>query len=131
MTATSTALRVAIATCCTALAGNARAEFLSGEEIRSLVGDRKVYLSTPYGLEFPLIYRSNGKVAGDASGFSMAGMLAPKETGIWWVEGRRLCQKWPTWYDGRVTCFTVERTGKNTISWTRDDGARGTARITK
>lgn len=112
-----------------AMCGPVLANFLSGEEIKALVGGKKVFLSTPYGLEFPLHYRADGKVVGDASGFSMASMLAPKETGSWWVDGRKLCQKWPTWYNGKVTCFTIQQTGKNTISWTRDDGTRGTARI--
>jgi hypothetical protein len=109
--------------------GHALAEPLSGEAIRQLVADKNVYLSTPYGLEFPLRYNSNGTVSGDASGFSMARMLAPKEDGTWWVKGPKLCQKWKTWYDGKTLCFTVNKTGDSTISWKRDDGLAGTARI--
>lgn len=111
------------------LATMAHAENLSGDAIKKLVGGKHVYLSTPYGLEFPLHYRPNGKVSGDASGFSMASMLAPKENGSWWVTKTKLCQKWPTWYDGRTICFTIRKTGAGSIAWTRDDGLKGTARI--
>ena len=105
------------------------AQQLSGEEIKALISGKRVYLSTPYGLEFPLRYRANGEVNGDASGFKLAGMFAPKETGKWWVEGEKLCQKWPSWYDGKTLCFSVRQTGRASISWTRDDGLSGTARI--
>ena len=102
---------------------------LSGAKVKALISGKKVFLSTPYGLEFPLNYRSNGKVTGDASGFSLAAMMAPKETGSWWISGEKLCQKWPTWYKGKTICFTIEQIGKASIAWTRDDGLKGTARI--
>jgi hypothetical protein len=105
------------------------AEPLTGNAIKQLVSGKNVYLSTPYGLEFPLRYNTDGTVSGDASGFSVAGMLAPKETGSWWVKGPKLCQKWKSWYSGKTLCFTINKTGKSTISWKRDDGLAGTARI--
>jgi hypothetical protein len=121
-----------LATALLALGGGlatAHAENLAGDAIRKLVGGKQVFLSTPYGVEFPLHYRSNGKVSGDASRFSMASMLAPKEDGSWWVTKAKLCQKWPTWYDGRTICFTIRKTGPASLAWTRDDGLKGTARI--
>lgn len=102
---------------------------LSASEIKALVGGKRVYLATPYGAEFPLVYKRNGSVTGDASGFSLASFLAPKETGKWWTQGQKLCQKWPTWYKGKTICFTIQQTGANTITWVRDDGMKGTARI--
>jgi hypothetical protein len=59
----------------------------------------------------------------------MASMFAPKEEGRWWVDGKRLCQKWPSWYQGRTFCFTLNSTGPNKLSWVRNDGAKGTAVI--
>ncbi len=112
-----------------AVSGAAQAESLSGPEIKKLVSGKRVYLSTPLGMEFPLHYKSNGNVSGDASRFTMASMLAPRETGKWWTKGSKLCQQWPSWYNGRAFCFTVQQTGKSTISWVRDDGYSGTARI--
>lgn len=105
------------------------ADDLSGPEIKKLVSGEKIYLSTPFGMELPLNYKTNGQVSGDVSGISAASMFAPKEVGKWWVEGKQLCQQWPTWYKGRQFCFTIAKTGYNTISWLRDDGATGTARI--
>jgi hypothetical protein len=107
----------------------AAAEDLSGSEIKKLISGEKVYLSTPFGMELPLNYKTNGDVAGDVSGISAASMFSPKETGKWWIEGKRLCQQWPTWYKGRQFCFTISKIGENQISWLRDDGTSGTARI--
>lgn len=106
-----------------------RAEQLGGPEIRSLITGKTVRLSTPLGISLPLRYGSNGVVAGDISGFSMASMFAPKEEGRWWIDDGRLCQKWPSWYKGRTFCFTIKKLDTNRISWLRDDGASGTAVI--
>lgn len=105
------------------------ADDLSGAEIKKLISGEKVFLSTPFGGELPLSYRTNGQVSGDVSGISAASMFAPKEIGKWWIEGNRLCQQWPTWYKGRQFCFTIVKTGDSTITWLRDDGTSGTARI--
>lgn len=102
---------------------------LSGPEIKTTIGGKTIRLDTPLGVRLPLQYRPNGVVAGDISGFSVASMFAPKEEGRWWVDGDRLCQKWPTWYKGRQFCFTIEKIDGDTISWLRDDGASGTAVI--
>jgi hypothetical protein len=102
---------------------------LSGEQIKSLIGGKQVYLSTPLRIELPLYYGANGSVTGNISKFSMASMFAPKETGRWWVQGSQLCQQFPTWYKGKRFCFTIEQTGANKIAWTRDDGYAGKARI--
>lgn len=110
-----------------ALAAPAQAEELNGAQIRNRIGGELVRLSTPYGIALPLRYRNDGVVAGDLSGFSIGGMLAPREEGRWWVKGDTLCQKWPTWYDGRTYCFTITSLGPNKIAWKRDDGLSGTA----
>jgi hypothetical protein len=112
-----------------AIAGVAHADTLSDSQIKKLVSGKRVYLATPLGMEFPLHYKANGSVSGDASKFTLASMLAPRETGKWWTKGKKLCQQWPSWYDGRTICFTVQQTGESTISWVRDDGYSGTARI--
>jgi hypothetical protein len=102
---------------------------LSGEEIKSLIGGKRVYLSTPLRIELPLYYKNNGTVVGNISGFSFARLFTPSEAGRWWVEGARLCQKWPTWYKGRQFCFTINKVSAAKIAWTRDDNYSGTARI--
>jgi hypothetical protein len=110
-------------------AAQAQSVLLTGEEIKSLIAGKHVYLSTPLRIELPLFYKSDGTVVGNISGFSMASMFAPKEAGRWWVEGARLCQKWPTWYKGRQFCFTISKASDAKIAWTRDDNYSGTARI--
>ena len=105
------------------------AEFLSGKELKTLVSGKRVYLSIPGGGEFPLHYQTNGRVdgSGEATGFGK--FFRPNDSGRWWVDATKLCQQWKTWYDGKVFCFTIKRTGTNEIAWTRDDGYAGTARI--
>jgi hypothetical protein len=112
-----------------ALSETAAAQELSGSEIKRRITGERVYLSTPFGGELPLTYKASGQVIADVSGISAAGMFAPRGAGRWWVEGNRLCQKWPTWRKGRQYCFTIKRTGENRISWFRNDGKTGTARI--
>lgn len=102
---------------------------LSGNALKDLVTGKRIYLQTPFGGEFPLRYNADGTVKGDGTALGLGKFLAPKETGKWWVKGDNLCQKWPTWYKGRTTCFTIEKTGPGTIKWFRDDGKVGTARV--
>jgi hypothetical protein len=110
-------------------AGAASAEELDGPKIKKLIAGETVRLDTPFGIALPLRYRTDGVVVGDVSGISAASMFAPKEEGRWWIEGNSLCQKWPSWYKGRQFCFKITSLGERRISWVRDDGAKGTARI--
>ncbi len=107
----------------------AHAEQLVGNTLEDLVTGKRIYLATPFGGEFPLYYKPNGQVSGDGTALGLGRFFAPKETGRWWVQNENLCQQWPTWYKGRVTCFTIEKTGNNQIKWSRDDGRSGKARI--
>ncbi|MCO6390426.1 hypothetical protein GTW25_05220 [Aliihoeflea aestuarii] len=107
----------------------ASAQTLDGAGIEEIITDKRVLLSTPYGLRLPLRYESDGSVTGDISGFSMASMFTPSETGRWWTEEDSMCQQFPTWYDGATFCFTIEKTGEDAIIWKRNDGLEGTATI--
>lgn len=124
---TSLAMVLLSALCLTA--GAASAEQLDGPKIKKLIAGETVRLNTPFGIALPLRYRADGVVVGDVSGISAARMFAPKEEGRWWIEDNSLCQKWPSWYKGRQFCFKITSLGERRISWLRDDGARGTARI--
>lgn len=99
--------------------------------IRSLIAGKRVYLAVPLGGEFPLHYRSSGKVSGDGSALGLGRYLAPRETGQWWVRDGQLCQRFPTWYDGKVHCFKLRVTGESRLRWRRDDGYSGRARIAR
>lgn len=107
----------------------AQAEVLSGNQIVDTVKGKRIYLAVPFGGEFPLHYRSDGRVTGDGTALGLGRYFAPKETGRWFVRGDRLCQQFPTWYDGEVSCFTLRQTGETRLRWRRDDGYSGRARI--
>lgn len=123
---TSLAMLLLSALCLTA---EAAAEQLDSPKIKKLIAGETVRLNTPFGIGLPLRYRKDGVVVGDVSGISAASMFAPKEEGRWWIEDNSLCQKWPSWYKGRQFCFKITSLGERRISWLRDDGARGTARV--
>lgn len=104
-------------------------ENLAGDELKRAVSGKEIYLATPFGGEFPLNYRANGVVDGSGKAIGLGKFMQPTDSGEWWVEGEKLCQKWKSWYKGKPFCFTVQSTGENRISWVRDDGLKGTARI--
>lgn len=101
---------------------------LSGEEIKSAIGGKQVMLKTTWG-GFPLRYATSGRVTGDGTALGLARFFAPKETGKWWVAGNKLCQQFPTWYNGKQFCFTLSRQNSSGLIWVRDDGYSGTAKI--
>lgn len=101
---------------------------LKGQDIKSAISGKRVVLSS-VGFEFPLFYNNNGRVTGDGSAVGLSKFFAPKETGSWWVADNQLCQKFPTWYKGQTYCFTLQMTGPNKLSWQRNDGYTGSAKI--
>lgn len=114
------------------LAFPASAEWLANDSaIRSLVSGKRVYLKVPLGGEFPLHYRQDGSVTGDGSALGLGKYLTPRETGRWWVESGKLCQKFPTWYKSKTNCFRLQPTGEANLRWQRDDGYSGRARVAR
>ncbi len=105
------------------------AEPLVGGAIEATVKGKRVYLATPFGGEFPLYYKANGQVTGDGTALGLGKYFAPTETGRWFVRDNQLCQQFPTWYRGKVSCFALQKTGETTLRWKRDDGYSGRARI--
>ena len=101
---------------------------LTGQDIKTTISGKRVVLSS-VGLEFPLFYGNNGRVTGDGSAVGLSKFFAPKETGNWWVADNQLCQKFPTWYKGQTFCFTLQMAGPNSLSWRRNDGYSGSAKI--
>ncbi|MDB5594091.1 MAG: hypothetical protein JWM36_1052 [Hyphomicrobiales bacterium] len=102
---------------------------LSGPDLGRAVSGRQIYLSTPLGGEFPLNYRADGRVDGTGDAVGLGKFMQPKDSGRWWVAGNKLCQKWTSWYDGKVFCFTLQKAGEDRLSWRRDDGMSGTVRV--
>ncbi|MEL6435168.1 MAG: hypothetical protein AAFP99_00090 [Pseudomonadota bacterium] len=129
VTKLTAAAGIAIAAAVVSLPTQAIAEPLSGEALKQLVNGKRIYLRTPFGGEFPLYYKTNGQVTGDGTKLGLGRYFAPKETGQWFVRGSQLCQQFPTWYKGKVSCFTIRKTGETTLRWRRDDGYAGRARV--
>ena len=107
----------------------ASAEALSGAALKSFVSGKRIYLAVPLGGEIPLTYRKNGRVDGTGEAVGLGRYMTPKDSGRWWVNGNKLCQKWQEWYDGRTFCFTVNKLSDSRIRWVRDDGKSGVARV--
>lgn len=125
----STALAAAAIAATLVAPGPALADQLTGDALERFISDRRVYLQTPFGGEFPLNYQSSGRVTGDGTALGLGRYFAPKETGQWYVDGQWLCQQFPTWYRGKTSCFTIRKTSETTLIWRRDDGESGRARI--
>ncbi len=109
--------------------GAAQASTLKGDDIRSDIVGRTVFLAAPFGGEFPLNYRPNGVVDGDGEALGLGRWIAPRDKGRWWVRENRLCQQFETWYNGAPMCFELTRTGPQRLRWVRDNGETGAARI--
>lgn len=111
------------------LALPAHASSFSASDIQSEIIGRTIYLATPLGGEFPLNYRPSGKVDGNGEALGLGRFVQPKDEGRWWINGNQLCQQFENWYDGSAMCFQLTRTGARTLTWVRDNGETGTARI--
>lgn len=110
---------------------NASEKLLSGDEMRRVVTQNRIYLSTPLGGELPLTYYGDGRVDGSGEAVGLGRWLAPTDKGRWWISGNQLCQQWEKWYQGRRFCFTLERAGPAAVIWRRDDGSTGKARLAR
>ncbi len=111
------------------LSTHANADPVKGNELKQLINGKRIYLAVPLGGEFPLYYKKGGKVDGSGEATGLGKTMKPNDSGRWWISGAKLCQKWQTWYDGKVFCFTIQKTADSKIAWVRDDGYSGTARI--
>jgi hypothetical protein len=112
-----------------ALPAAAESITLAGDELRQAISGKTVYLNVS-GFELPIVYSANGRMKGTmgtvAASFSTGNGAADR--GKWWVENDQLCQKWNSWMDGRSYCYTLTLNG-NKVTWVRNDGRSGTARI--
>lgn len=110
-------------------AASTEGQALAGEQLKSFISGKRVYLAVPFGGEIPLNYRTNGVVDGSGEAAGLGKYMTPTDKGRWWVSGNKLCQKWQQWYKGRTFCFTVSKLSSDRIRWVRDDGKSGVARL--
>ena len=112
-----------------ALPATAESITLAGDELRQAISGKTVYLNVS-GFELPIVYSAKGRMKGTmgtvAASFSTGNGAADR--GKWWVENDQLCQKWNSWMDGQSYCYKLTLTG-NKVTWVRNDGRSGTARI--
>ncbi len=112
-----------------ALPATAESITLAGDELRQAIIGKTVYLNVS-GFELPIVYSANGRMKGTmgtvAASFSTGNGAADR--GKWWVENDQLCQKWNSWMDGQSYCYKLTLNG-NKVTWVRNDGRSGTARI--
>lgn len=120
---------IAIAVVCAVTASEAAAERYRANEIKGEIVGRRIFLAAPLGGEFPLNYRTTGSVDGDGEALGLGRFVKPKDTGTWWIQSDRLCQRFRTWYDGRSMCFELYRVDEMRLKWIRNDGKTGIARI--
>jgi hypothetical protein len=110
-------------------AGAHAGEPLNAAQLRHAIAGHRVFVETPFGAEVPLFYRADGRLVGSAGQVNLAGMIKRTDSGHWWISGAQLCQKWQTWDSGSVSCVTVSADGAGRVSWVRNDGITGRARI--
>ena len=112
-----------------ALPATAESITLAGNELRQAISGKTVYLNVS-GFELPIVYSANGRMKGTmgtvAARFSTGN--GASDRGKWWVENDQLCQKWTSWMDGQSYCYKLTLNG-NKVTWVRNDGRSGTARI--
>jgi hypothetical protein len=103
---------------------------LTGKQLRSAVSGKTLYIQTPIGAEVPVRYRPNGTMLGRSSAqlAMLAGEDVKADKGRWWVKSTQLCQKWNNWSNGKSYCYRFQING-NSVSWTRNDGKSGSARL--
>ena len=102
---------------------------LSGDELRKAVSGKTVYLRIS-GFELPIHYSPGGSMAGGMGGVgaTIAREESASDRGKWWVSASQLCQRWSSWMEGKTYCYKLTRQG-NSVTWVRNDGRSGSARI--
>ena len=112
-----------------ALPASAETISLAGDELRAAISGKTVYLNVS-GFELPIVYSANGRMKGTmgtvTASFSRGD--GASDRGKWWVENDQLCQKWTSWMDGQSYCYKLTLDGTK-VTWVRNDGHSGTARI--
>ncbi|MCF1469720.1 hypothetical protein GOZ89_16325 [Agrobacterium vitis] len=122
-------ISIALVACAAGTVQAANESRYTSTDIKSDIIGKRIYLATPMGGEFPLNYRKSGVVDGSGEALGLGRFVKPNDTGKWWINGDRLCQRFTTWYKGTPMCFELYKTGDKSLNWIRDNGQKGTARI--
>lgn len=104
------------------------AEPLSGDTLRQQIPGAKIQIDTPLGSVIPVSYGADGSLEGKAGAVAFF-LGSQRDSGKWWIQGSKLCQRWDTWFNGRVNCVRVYQSADNRIEWIDQDGEKGTGTI--
>lgn len=101
---------------------------LTGDDLMAAIAGRTVVIETPVGM-VPVLFKADGSMEGHSKEVARY-VGVEHDTGTWWVSKDRLrmCQKWRSWMDGKLHCFTLRQEGA-VLYWSRGDGETGLARI--
>ena len=100
---------------------------LYGTAVIDALSGRTLNLDTPLGEPLPVTLEDGGALTGKAGALEFY-LGSPKDQGIWWLKGSKLCLKWNRWLDGAENCMRIKQDG-DMLSWTREDGITGTAKL--
>jgi hypothetical protein len=101
---------------------------LQGDQLKKAVSGKTVHLATPLGT-LPIRFRVNGTMSGTAGDLA-AYTGSAADSGRWWVSSEKLCQRWQTWLDRKIYCFSLRQEG-SVVHWVRNDGLSGKATIVR
>lgn len=101
---------------------------ITGDELTAAFAGRTVVIETPVGM-VPVLFKADGSMEGRSKEVARY-VGVEHDTGTWWVskDRQRMCQKWRSWMDGKLHCFTLRQEGA-VLYWLRGDGEKGLARI--
>jgi hypothetical protein len=102
---------------------------LAGERLRAAVAGKTVSFATPAGA-VPIRYRADGTMVGQSNQVLAPFLGSERDHGRWWIAGDQLCQRWSNWLEGKSHCYKLRRLGR-IVHWTRNDGRRGTATLSR
>ena len=102
---------------------------LSGDELRKAVSGKTVYLRIS-GFDLPIRYSQGGSMAAIIGAVAATSHTRRKLIRSWQmvVSGSQLCQRWLSSMEGKTYCYKFTRRG-NSLTWVRNDGRSGSARI--
>jgi hypothetical protein len=101
---------------------------LQGDTLKKAVSGKTVHLATPLGT-LPIRFRMNGTMSGTAGDLA-AYTGSAADSGRWWVSSEKLCQRWQTWLERKIYCFSLRQEG-GVVHWVRNDGLSGKATIVR
>jgi len=100
---------------------------LRASDLRAAVAGSTVELDTPLGIPLPITYKADGTLVGKAGRLTRY-LGSSTDTGAWWLDGDRLCQRWKRWLQRQTQCVDIRRQGKK-IYWREAGGRVGTGTI--